>query len=294
MTQSLLLLLKKAGSILFLLMLPAGLSHATLVTNIAAGGDNSLFLKSDGSLWTTGRNDVGQLGDGTLSSTNQMEQMVSNGVIAIAIGSGDTLDSHILFLKSDGSLWAVGANDYGQLGDGSTNNASVAKEIIPTGVTAIAAGGWHSFFVKSDGSLWAMGRNDYGQLGDGTTNNSSLPEEILPGGVTAVAGGNYHSLLLKTDGSLWAMGRNNHGQLGKGNPPLAANAAIDALIVSPCLLNRFFPSQQPILAANIVSGNVPTVPSDLPIWRDFRFAHGNQPRSTRKRMDARLFGSDWL
>ena len=131
-------------------------------------------------------------------------------VIKVAAG-----DYHSLFLKSDGSLWAMGFNGSGALGDGSFNNTNLPEQIVATGVTAISAGAYHSLFLKSDGSLWAMGNNLSGQLGDGTDNNSrALPEQIVASSVTAIAAGNYHSLFLKSDGSLWAMGGNDTGQLG--------------------------------------------------------------------------------
>src|ERR1017187_2145709 len=72
------------------------------------------------------------------------------------------------FLKSGGSLWGMGVNDYGQLGDGTYNQTNWPEKILGTNVTAIAAGGYHTLFLKSDGSLWAMGYNYDGQLGDGT------------------------------------------------------------------------------------------------------------------------------
>lgn len=124
--------------------------------------------------------------------------------------------SQSLFLKSDGSLWAMGNNSSGELGDGTTNNADLPELIVSNGVTAIAAGISHSLFLKRDGSLWSMGKNANGQLGDGTTNNSDRPELIISNGVMAIAAGAAHSLLIKTNGSLWAMGDNLTGELGDG------------------------------------------------------------------------------
>lgn len=132
-------------------------------------------------------------------------------VIKVAAGY-----NHTLFLKGDGSLWAMGQNSSGQLGDGTNSNTNRPELIVPSGVTAIAAGGYHSLFLKSDGSLWAMGANDIGQLGDGTNNNTNRPEQIVAGGVVAITGGESHTLFLKSDGSLWAMGANEYGQLGDG------------------------------------------------------------------------------
>ena len=124
--------------------------------------------------------------------------------------------SHSLFLKSDGSLWAMGDNTYGELGDGTINPTNRPELIVTNNVTAIAAGSYFSLFLKSDGSLWAMGENTYGQLGNGTNTPSYIPELIVPTNVTAIAAGGDHSLFLKNDGSLWAMGDNQYGELGDG------------------------------------------------------------------------------
>lgn len=185
------------------------------VTTVAVGGDHSLFLKSDGSLWAMGFDFAGQLGDGqflsgTPGGVNYPQEIITGGVTAIAGGA-----YHSLFLKSDGSLWGMGQNT-GCLGDGTFERAGRPEQIVTNGVTAVAGGGYHSLFLKSDGSLWVMGFNDYGALGDGTSNDTNLPERIVAGGVTAIAAGNYHSLFLKSDGSLWVMGDNRYGQLGDG------------------------------------------------------------------------------
>src|SRR5450432_1472428 len=64
---------------------------------------------------------------------------------------------HSLLLKNDGSLWAMGDNRSGELGDGTHNNTNLPEQIVVSNVTAIAAGGGHSLFLKSDGSVWGMG-----------------------------------------------------------------------------------------------------------------------------------------
>jgi alpha-tubulin suppressor-like RCC1 family protein len=199
---------------------------ASGVTAIAAGGYHSLFLKSDGSLWAMGWSGHGQLGDGTIGDpinpiystpvyncTNQPEQIIACGVTAIAAGS-----EHSLFLKTDGSLWAMGDNSFGELGDGTGSNCTNHPEqVVASGVIAIAAGGYHSLFLKSDGSLWGMGYDGYGQLGDGTPSDGiNRPQQLVASNVTAIAAGSAHSLFLKSDGSLWAMGGNFEGQLGDG------------------------------------------------------------------------------
>jgi len=210
-------------------LLLATVGEAQSVTKVAGGFFHSAFLKADGSLWAMGFNSYGQLGDGTFATntpagTNRPEQIVTGNVVNLTTGQ-----DHTLFIKNDGSLWAMGWNIYGQLGDGTTNNVNRPEQIVTNSTMAIAAGQYHTVFVKTDGSLWAMGWNYYGQLGDGTTNLSKVPKQIIASNVTAVAAGQNHSLFLKTDGSLWAMGWNQYGQLGDGT---TNNSKLPELIVS--------------------------------------------------------------
>jgi len=187
---------------------------ASNVTAIAAGENHSLFLKKDGSLWAMGVDIDGELGDGKSGinlHVNIPEKIVAYGVTAIAAGG-----FHSLFLKNDGSLWVMGGNSNGQLGDGYYNQTNLPEQIVASNVTTIAAGERHSLFIKRDGSMWGMGQNDSGELGDGSYNQTNLPEQIVANNVSAIAAGGNHSLYIKTDGSLWAMGNNIYGQLGDG------------------------------------------------------------------------------
>ena len=169
----------------------------------------SLFLKSDSSLWGTGYNYLGQLGNGTYDTPNRPLQIVPEGVIATAVGKSCTL-----FLKSNGSLWATGDNDYGQLGNRITIT-NRPQQIISNGVVTIAAGSGQTAFLKSDGSLWVMGATSYTEYGTpGDTTNS--PQQIVSNGVVAVTVGISHLMFVKSGGSLWGMGYNASGQLGDG------------------------------------------------------------------------------
>ena len=127
----------------------------------------------------------------------------------IAAGS-----SHSLAITADGTLYAWGDNQFGQLGNGSTVQSSKPME-IGSNFVVVSAGNAHSLAITSDGTLWAWGSNSYGKLGDGTTTNRTYPTPI-GNGYLDVAAGYEHSLGLKADGTLWAWGWNGFYQLGDG------------------------------------------------------------------------------
>ena len=110
---------------------------------------------------------------------------------------------HSLFVDENGSLWAMGNNVSGQLGDGTNIDKSSPVLVVDGNVTITTAGFSHSLFIKQDGSLWGMGANDRGQLGDGTS-ATNLPVKIVDSGVTRVSAVNF-TIFLKSDGSLWGM-----------------------------------------------------------------------------------------
>lgn len=140
-------------------------------------------------------------------------------VAEIAAGSGFTTA-----LKSDGTVWAWGANDAGQLGDGTKVDRAVPGLVAGLrGIIAISTGRDHSLALKADGTVWSWGSNFYGALGDATTINRATPVQVRAlGGVTALSGiarvyaGVSASIAFGTDGGLWVWGKNSSGEYGDG------------------------------------------------------------------------------
>jgi alpha-tubulin suppressor-like RCC1 family protein len=136
---------------------------------------HSLAVKADGSLWSWGWNQYGQLGDRSYANKDIPGQ-VGDEYDWTAVSAGGR---HSLALRKDGSLWAFGYNEYGQLGDESytTRNEPVlvAAEWEWAGM---AAGSDHSVGLGSDGAIFAWGRNDSGQLGNGSYGTLNRPSQI--------------------------------------------------------------------------------------------------------------------
>ena len=184
----------------------------------AAGGDFSLAVKEDGSLWATGINMYGNLGLGDSADRHQLTRVGSTrDWAAVSAGLG-----YALALRKDGSLWAWGGNDFGQLGVGDTTPRRSPTQVgSETDWAAASCLGHHSLALKRDGTLWAWGENSFGQLGVGDTADRHSPTQVGDSrDWAAIAPGSadsYHSLALRRDGTLWAWGLNKYGQLGLGD-----------------------------------------------------------------------------
>jgi alpha-tubulin suppressor-like RCC1 family protein len=170
----------------------------------------------------------GQLGDNSVENRFSPVQTPAMTTLSDAA----TGDSHSVFAKSDGTVWATGHNNAGQLGNGAnTDRLTPVQTLGPggsgylTGVTQVSAGESSSAALKNDGTVWTWGYNNHGQAGVGTANiNHSTPVQVLgPGGsgyltdVSRISSGCEYVTALKNDGTVWAWGRNGYGQLGNGS-----------------------------------------------------------------------------
>ncbi|AEC02461.1 fimbrillin family protein [Parasphaerochaeta coccoides] len=200
----------------------------TGVAAVSAGNHHTMILKKDGTLWATGTNFSGELGDGTTTDRTtpvQVKASTAPNDFMTNVAAVSTGIDYTMILKKDGTLWATGFNLFGQLGVGDNNSIktpvqvwnSINGSVLMTDVAAVSAGDAHSMILKKNGTLWATGDNYSGQLGLGaeSTYRTSTPVQVMPN-VAAVSVGNEHTMILKKDGTLWATGRNNYGQLGDG------------------------------------------------------------------------------
>ena len=180
---------------------PVMVSGATDIVAVAAGANHSVALKNDGTVWAWGRNTVGQLGNGETANVNTTPRVVAglSNIVKIAAG-----ENHTLALKQDStSVYAWGANDYGQLGDG--GREAKLRPIQVEGMTKvklIASGDNHTIAVKEDGTVWTWGKNT-----SGTASSRTTPIQVqgLTNAVAIGGGGDSDSytLAVKDDGTVW-------------------------------------------------------------------------------------------
>jgi len=182
--------------------------------SIAVGHAHWHRLNSDGTVSSWGANSIGQLGDGstTSSATAVMVQGLTE-VTQVAAGYNFSLA-----LRADGTVWGWGGGINGELNRGVSVPVTVPVQLQDlTGVISLAAGRGHTLALNSDGTVWTWGMNESGQLGRGTQSFAESAAQV-PGlfGVVAIAAAADSSFAVKSDGTLWAWGNNYSGQLGDG------------------------------------------------------------------------------
>lgn len=184
-------------------------------TAVSAGAYHTIGLRADGSIWSWGLNNYLQLGDGTIFSGRNYPSMIQSGsplkFTQIAAGY-----NHTLALGEDGSLWGWGANNSGQLGDGTLQNRGTPFMIVQGSGNpwkCITAGEGFSAGIRADGSLWAWGSSIPGLAG------GLIPSQMFTGDCirwTKMTAGKDFIIAMKEDGTIWSFGHNEEGQLGNG------------------------------------------------------------------------------
>lgn len=209
-----------------------------------SGGAHCLAIKQDGSLWVWGFNHYGALGLGSISNSVSVPTRIGTAndwktAVVSHIANYGYGDSSSFAIKTDGTLWAWGFNEQGQLGDGTFVTRDTPVQIGSSTDWSNVYDSWHTTLaLKTNGTLWATGSNYLGRFGNGT--ETSSPTFIQIGTDTnwkSLAVGRNHSLGTKTDGSLWAWGDNQYSAFGTGNDtdsliPVRVGAENDWLSVS--------------------------------------------------------------
>lgn len=210
------------------------------------GNGYSLALSADGTVYTWGRNEYGQLGNGVTATNSPVPVAVKTagtpmeGKTIVQVAAGAT---HSLALATDGTIYAWGKNEYGQLGNDSTTNSSVPVVVKTAGtpmagktIIQIHAGYEHSLALASDGTVYAWGRNNSGQLGKNDATDAHIPTAVRTLGtpmagkvIVQLAAGNSQSMALASDGTIYTWGWNQYGQLGNGT---TTNSRIPVAVVT--------------------------------------------------------------
>ena len=199
---------------------PVGLSSG--VRQLSLGYGHACVLLTDATVRCWGANGQGPLGDGTRTASR--EPIPVPGLTGIAsISSGGV---HTCALTDGGAVKCWGYNAYGQVGNGTSGMTPGGDVLSPadvvglsSGVSAIAAGGYHSCALLSGGAAVCWGENGAGELGDGTFVDSSVPVSVAgpADGFASLAPGSYHTCAIDTHGGVMCWGSGDSGSLGNGD-----------------------------------------------------------------------------
>ena len=213
------------------------------VVSVAAGSSHSLALAWDGSVYSWGSRNYGQLGDDSFDMSSPAAQRIA----AFAPGSVTRVAAgglHSLALKDDGSVYSWGYNAYGQLGVGHSNALATPAiaTMVPASAREIAAGFLHSAAINADGTVYTWGNNFEGELGNGSAGAPDVTAgasrmRIVFGspltGVTQISCGYFHTLALKGDGTLWVSGYDEYGAIGNGSSGDISPLAVQTSSIAP-------------------------------------------------------------
>jgi alpha-tubulin suppressor-like RCC1 family protein len=173
-----------------------------------------MATKTDGTLWTWGRNHQGQLGHNDRVDKSSPTQIGSGTDWNLLCTSTYTT----LAIKTNGTLWSWGSNSWGQLGLNfvSGYRSSPVQVGSATNWSQVSGSWFSTMAIKTDGTLWSWGNNSNGQLGLNDRTYRISPVQMgTDTNWSLISVGNYSTIATKTDGTLWTWGRNHNGQLGE-------------------------------------------------------------------------------
>lgn len=298
------------GDLVFQLVLNDGTIDSTPATvtvgvaefvQVAAGRQFCVAVKTDGSLWSWGYNDYGKLGLGSLVSdtpdATEPHRVGTDGDWAkVATYYQGT---HVLALKTDGTLWAWGRNLNGQLGDGTQQDRHAPVKIgTDTHWIAIAAGYDHSLALKDDNTAFAWGANSHGQIGDNTNTERWAPVQVPGNFYKQIAAGAYFSLATKLDETLWGWGANGNGQLGDGTnterwvPKTKTGGYADWVAIGAGLSESYGIRSPSSLAGTLWALGIS--PTQYGTDSDWVAVTGGSSYALAQKSDATIWVLDWL
>ena len=190
------------------------------VVAVSAGGEHSIALTADGSIWSWGWGTYGMLGHGDQQRQllpKKVEALAGQHVVAVSAGL-----NHNLALTANGAVWSWGWGGQGLLGHGDTQQQLLPQKVEALAgqrVVAVSAGEAHSIALTADGSVWSWGYGERGRLGHGDEQRQLLPKKVEAFAgqrVVAVSAGGFHSLALTADGAVFTWGEGEHRCLGHG------------------------------------------------------------------------------
>lgn len=196
----------------------------------SAFGNAHTIVNSRSGLTAAGDNTWGQLGNETFLSSSDPVSVMANGKQMTGIKKVSNGYGFSVILKGDSTVWSVGWDEYGKLGDGSDVNKNSAVQVKGAhgnghlrNFRDVSAGYRHAIAVKNDGSVWAWGSSSHGQLGGGDRNTSTVPIRVkgvegtdwLKDVISVYANANC-SMALKSNRTVYAWGNNDKGQVGDG------------------------------------------------------------------------------
>lgn len=192
--------------------------HGKQVCDVGCGRRHTAFLLGDGTVYTCGCNDLGQLGhDKSRKKPEQVVALDAQNIVAVSCG-----ESHTLALNDKGQIYAWGMGSDGQLG---LNNFEECvrvprniKSLSDVQIAQVACGYRHSHALSKGGQVYSWGQNRFGQLGLGMDGHSISSPQLIQSlqGIpfAQISAGGAHSFALTLSGAVFGWGRNKFGQLG--------------------------------------------------------------------------------